>query len=271
MPCLRGLSSTYNTQSPFWCYTCWSLSCQHGCRTFLVDILVLIFFHFLTVDNIQMHLGFDSICGDNVIGKNVTGTLFNVNALVRGVSGNAVYVNGVDQYVEFGGHKDRCFGNVSLCHHGFSFAFWMKLGNKSFGSGCQYIFTSVDVHYANGFETCRWKDGRIRTGVNLPHGRYGKSIDMVESNQWHHHGVTSSLSNGLTIISDGVLVRSVPQMRPANRSEWPHETEISLGRLPRNPLNPEYMSEVTVDELYFWERWLPNLQMWKVYATSISV
>ena len=200
-----------------------------------------------------MYTGFDSKSGDSVIGKDVTGTLVKVNALVHGVNGNGVHVNGGDQYVGFGDHKDRCFGNVSMCDHGFSFAFWMKFGNKPLGPGCQYIFTSVDIHYANGFETCRWKDGRIRTGVNLPHGRYGASMDLVESNKWHHHGVTWSLGNELTIISDCLLIRNVAQMVLNDRTEWTHETEISLRRLPRNPLNQEYMSEVTVDELYFWE------------------
>ena len=180
-------------------------------------------------------------------------------------------MNGADQYVEFGGHRSRCFGNVSLCDKGFSFAFWLKFGNKSLGSGCQYIFTSVDVHYANGFETCRWNDGRIRTGVNLRHGRYNAMTQMVESDVWYHHGVTWSRSNGLAIISDGVLVRNVPHMMPKNNTELTRETNISLGSLPRNPLVSEWMSVVAVDELYFWETWLPNIQIWKVYSGSTFV
>ena len=90
----------------------------------------------------------------------------------------------------------------------------------------------------------------------------------VGSDVWYHHGVTWGLSNGLTIISDGVLVRNIPEMRPQNRAEVPGETEISLGRRPRNPLNPEQMSEFTMDELQFWETWLPNVQIWKFYAAS---
>ena len=97
-----------------------------------------------------MYIGFDNIVGKSVIGRGITGTLFNVNTLVAGVRGSAICVNGVDQHVQFGGHKDRCFRNASLCHQGFSFAFWMKLGNKSPESSvCQFIFTSVDINYAN--------------------------------------------------------------------------------------------------------------------------
>ena len=225
----------------------------------------------LLLGNVQMYLGFESISGSQLVGRNLTGSSVNVNALVDGIRGNGVYVNGVDQWVEFGAHKDRCFGNASLCNEGFSFAFWFKFGNKSLGSKYQHIFTSVQVHYANGFETCRWSDGLIRTGVNFPHGRYGARTQMVENNVWYHHGVTWSLSNGLTIIANGVLVRNVPEKTSMNRTERPHGTEISLGRLPRNPLRPEYMSEVTVDELYFWETWLPNIQIWKVYSGSTFV
>ena len=110
-----------------------------------------------------MYLGFESMSGSQVVGRNLAGSLVNVNALVDGVRGSGVYVNGADQYVNFGGHRNRCFGNVTFCNQGFSLAFWLKFGNKSLGPGCQYIFTSVDVHYANGFETCRWRDGTIRT------------------------------------------------------------------------------------------------------------
>ena len=43
-----------------------------------------------------MYLGFESrsISGSQVVGRNVTGSLVNVNALVDGVRGNGVYVNG---------------------------------------------------------------------------------------------------------------------------------------------------------------------------------
>ena len=82
---------------------------------------------------------------------------------------------------------------------------------------------------------------------------------MVERDVWYHHGVTWSRSNGLAIISDGVLVRNVPHMMPKNNTELTRETNISLGSLPRNPLVSEWMSEVAVDELYFWETWLPYM------------
>ena len=50
----------------------------------------------------------------------------------------------------------------------------------------------------------------------------------------------------------------VPEREPA---------QVVLGKIP-HLVNPLYMAEVTVDELYFWESWKPNLEIWKAYTVS---
>ena len=89
----------------------------------------------------------------------------NINQLSEGYLGNGVNVNGADQWVDFGSHQDRCFGNTSHCNYGFAFAFWVMFGSKAdVPSSCQFVFTSADVQRANSYEVC-WRDGKLRISV----------------------------------------------------------------------------------------------------------
>ena len=68
-------------------------------------------------------------------------------------------------------------------------------------------------------------------------------------------------------ISDGVMYQNIPDIKRANLAEGSHETQTTLGKMPEDSKDKpqeKYMSEVTVDELYFWEAWLHNVQIWKV-------
>ena len=69
----------------------------------------------LLLGNVQMYLGFESISGNQVVVRNLTGTLVNVNALVDGIRGNGVYVNGADQYVEFAWPQESLFCVTLVC------------------------------------------------------------------------------------------------------------------------------------------------------------
>ena len=121
----------------------------------------------------------------------------------------------------------------------------------------------------NGFEVCWTNSGRLRTSVNFPSGNYSTTTKVIESGTWHHLGMTWIKATGLTILLDGVFHRNVPGMVPEHRTGSPCEIEVTLGALARNPTEIRFMAEVTVDELYFWEKWMTNLAIWKVYARSI--
>ena len=71
-------------------------------------------------------MGFNSeVTGYTINGINIVGKLafnFGVYAMSYGYVGRGLTLNGIDQWLEFGRHQDSCFGNVSHCNHGFSFA-----------------------------------------------------------------------------------------------------------------------------------------------------
>ena len=61
----------------------------------------------------------------NLIGS-INGTVIGGAGLVVGKKGLALYINGDDQYVEFGCQGNTCLGSISLCAHGRVSAFWMQ-------------------------------------------------------------------------------------------------------------------------------------------------
>ena len=221
-----------------------------------------------------MHLGFEKFLiipsvGSILNGKDMRGTVVNIHTLVRGVVGNAIYTNGMNQWVTFGSHKDRCFGNTSRCDQGFSLAFWLKLGERTENHPCKFILNSMDRHCANGFEVCWAMNKQLRVSVNFPIGSYIKVTKIVESSIWYHLGVTWSKVNGLTILLNGHFHRNTRDVTSESKAEWLLVIEVTLGASVRNPANTDYMSEVTVDEFYFWEKMMTKITMWKIYTRSI--
>ena len=216
-----------------------------------------------------MYIGFENISEDgSTVGHGIIGKVHNITTLTTGVVGNAIYVNGINQRVTFGSHKDRCFGNTSICDDGFSLAFWLKLGERPVDKKCKRVLNSMDIHHANGFSVCLFNSGKLRASVTLERGKFKAKTNVLAKHIWHHLGITWINAAGLTILLNGAFHSNTPDITKAPEKEWPHETEVTLGALARDPIDAVYMAEVTVDELYFWEKWMTNLAMWKVYARS---
>ena len=64
----------------------------------------------------------------NLVGS-INGTVFGDCDLAPGKKGLALYINGMDQYVEFELQGDTCLGYFVFCTHGWVMALWVKHGN----------------------------------------------------------------------------------------------------------------------------------------------
>ena len=159
------------------------------------------------VELIEKYLGFDNgITGSTIYGVNVVGELAissGVYFMSDGYVGQGLCLNGLDQWLELGIHDDNCFGNVSLCNHGFSFALWIKFGAKSGDdTNCHFVFSSGYKKLPNTYSLCK-KDGKLRMTVNTQTRRYESHVFPVENHMWYHVGVTWECVIGLTVITDG--------------------------------------------------------------------
>ena len=73
----------------------------------------------------------EKIDNGNLIGS-INGTVVGSAGLVAGKMGLTLYINGVDQNVDFGYQGDTCLGSISLCTHGWVTAFWLQpFGDRS--------------------------------------------------------------------------------------------------------------------------------------------
>ena len=145
-------------------------------------------------------------------GHGITGKLHNIITLTTGVVGNAIYVNGINQSVTFGSHKDRCFGNTSRCDQGFSLAFWLKLEERPVDKKCKRVLNSMDIHHANGFSVCLFNSGKLRASVTLQRGRFTASTNILAKYTWHHLGITWNHDMGLTILLNGTFHNNMSEI-----------------------------------------------------------
>ena len=202
-----------------------------------------------------------------VQGINLVGTLTlssGVYVMSDGYVGQGLYLNGIDQWLDLGIHDNDCFGNVSLCNHGFSFGLWMKIRPKQ-GIYCHYVLASGKNHEANIYSVCR-KNGFLRVSVSTWNRLYKSQTYPVKDHVWFHVGVTWEARIGLSVLVDGAPIEE-PGVIDGTRLEQEIGTQVTMGRR-TNSTRTRYMPEVTVDELYFWETWMSDLDMWNVYMAS---
>ena len=223
-----------------------------------------------STDYIERYMGFNNEdTGYTINGINIVGKLafsFGVYAMSNGYVGRGLTLNGNDQWVEFGSHQDSCFGNVSHCNHGFSFALWVKFGSKPDDpSHCQYVFASGDVTRADSFEVCR-SAGKLHVAVTDQNRKCLSSTHPVQQYVWFHVALTWNAGVCLTVLIDGAPL-SQPITTNVSLPDQDPGIQVTVGKRPGSNM-AAYIADVTVDELYFWETWMRNVEIWKVYTAS---
>ena len=68
---------------------------------------------------------------NNVVSGSGDGTLPNGATWEPGKRGDALCLDGVDQYINYGNQRDKCLGNIMLCPDGFTIMLYFKTGDKS--------------------------------------------------------------------------------------------------------------------------------------------
>ena len=77
--------------------------------------------------------------------------------LLPGLSGNALYVNGYSQWVNFGDHSASCVGNPDYCSAGFTYLLWFKLGSNKRKKD-MFIFSNGAPSYPGTALSFSWPD-----------------------------------------------------------------------------------------------------------------
>ncbi len=211
-------------------------------------------------------LPMDSTIDNNeILVGSISGTMYAQPTLVAGKRGNALYFNGVDQWVNFGDQRNTCFGNLEQCPDGYSLIHWIKLGTKS-------AIGKTLFYYSNGGQTSSshgitlFRKGNILGTTFSTRSMEWKGYDLMEVSDevWYHIGFTWHPDTGVTFFLNGCQTEPLQPFNVKSRSlaSTPHN-DFTLGT-PNNQLNVNgMMGEFYVDELEIFYRDLHPADIWK--------
>ena len=213
----------------------------------------------------------EELVGGELSGS-VPGDIIGDIKLIRGVRGQALYVNGLDQRVDLGNQRHNCMGDLRKCHDGFVIAMWLRMHRYDEpGLSNDEYYISSGGHTLNSIGIALFMRER-RSGASF---RTETRVWAVYCNTdsglyiWYHVVLTWSFTSGGKVYINGVLVghdhdgQSVINNRMGNTY-----VNFILGDVNSNPpMNP---GEMTIDELRIWDAVTDDRWVWTLYAADAS-
>ena len=211
----------------------------------------------------------DEIVGGEVSGS-VPGAVVGDVKLVRGVRGQALYMNGIDQRVDLGNQRHNCMGDLSKCKNGFVMAMWLQM-HKYDEPG---LYTD-EYYISNGGHATRsigvallMREKKLlamfRTETRLWEAYYD---DGVSLHTWYHVVMVWSSASGGYIYINGALGSHNQQGESWNSNQQPNTfLNFILGDANTDP--PIDPGEMTLDELRIWDMAMDDQGAWKLYSTD---
>ena len=192
---------------------------------------------------------------ENLIGS-INGTVVGGATLVEGKMGLALYINGVDQYVDFGCQGDTCLGSISLCAHGWVTAFWMR------GDRPQVIM-----------DTGLYGLDRVVIRVHNSKDLYARfdtvdkfwdvSTRLLFEQVWIHLVITWQPYYGAKLYVNGEL--TVTDTSPSN----PRTIRYNMPRCVLGATNKyTHMSKMALDELRVWDTVMSDEEVLALYTVD---
>ncbi len=193
----------------------------------------------------DIHLLMDEIIDDQLIGRDMNGTVGGGAPLVPGVWGNALSFNGVDQYV----HLDNnfCFSQISMCPSGMTWSLWIiipTIPNRS-----QFLISAGRGRYTytTGVTMRTNSDGQliVSTHSDALNGMTFVAEGSYPVNKWMHVGIVYQPDEDIKIYINGSLAAA------ANTGTAPaNNTGGGLFELGRS-FSDEMYCHATLDEVLF--------------------
>ena len=127
----------------------------------------------------------------------------NIMLTQNGKTGQALYTDGVSQYVNLGSHRDKCVANLVLCTEGISIALWLKTGDT--GNDEQYYLSNGGQTPASHGFSLRKRYGSLHAHFRTLSGTLWIVHDASTpvDGLWHHVMVTWKQDIGANLYVDG--------------------------------------------------------------------
>ena len=163
---------------------------------------------------------------------------------------NEINFDGVNDYIDFG--ADNYDLSNSTNKKAFSIEVWIKPESVN---GTQTIFSKRDANYSDnskGYDLTI-ENGELSFNWNN-NGTIDSSPYELQTNRWHHVGITHSVSGEYKLYVDGVLIKSTSGGSPGENT-----SRAILGAVDQ--------TEYEIPTHYF-NGWMEELRVWNVALTS---
>ena len=208
----------------------------------------------------SLALPMEKIDNGNLIGS-INGTVVGGAGLVAGKMGLALYINGVDQYVDFGYQGDTCLGSISLCTHGWVTAFWLQpVGDRSgiiMDTGLyDYDRTLIYVFNLD-----------LKTRFISPKGLWHVSFGLPSQDGWIHIVLTWQPCHGVKMYIDGrlVVIDTSSAMPTRPNADMPRFVVGSNNKYFKMDAR---MYKMTLDELCVWDAVMNDEEVMALYTVD---
>ena len=199
----------------------------------------------LLVTDADIHLLMDEVLDDQLIGRDMNGTIGGGAPLVPGVWGNALSFNGIDQYVQL--DSNFCFSQEPMCPSGMTWSVWVYLPSAPNSWTILMGAGHGALTYYTGIILVTTDSGQLAAFVKTAtHSRetYLSAADYIIG-EWMHVGIIYQPGEDVKVYINGSPVVGQIITRDILYGAG------GLFDLGRSFTDAMY-AEVTMDELLFW-------------------
>ncbi|KAK6166927.1 hypothetical protein SNE40_023527 [Patella caerulea] len=211
----------------------------------------------------QDNFGHETFSFENAVGDKVdhvvyTVLLVNGARITRGLIGNAVLLDGRDQYVNLDEHPNKCMTELDLCTHGFTIS--LMLNPRTLRNGNYFLSSpAYDLYY---------QDRKLHAKFRSKNRSWTVSTDRLREDQWQHVTMSWHPIKGLSLYLDDVQVDSAYGTEEP-LGDQPRSSTVYLGK---NALSDRERATANamVDEVQFWYDDLDHLKATGQYGAPIN-
>lgn len=159
---------------------------------------------------------------------------------VDGTVDQAVYFNGVRQYVD-AGQNVTCHGNLENCPNGFTLRF--RINPLQLRDNTYFLSSApFDVYY---------KDNMLQTEFRTPKKKWKLTAPGLDRNAWHLVEVSWDPQNGMSLYVDSKKVGQELQGEK-NYDVYDYDKHLYFGRA-NTDMKKEKYTQGTIDDIQLWE------------------
>ena len=208
---------------------------------------------------------------NNLVGA-VPGIVYGDPSIVSDAkSGGALYLNGVNQWVDLGNQRQKCLGNLEWCPNGFTIALWLKMGTKS-AAGTTLFYISSGGHTSASHGITMYKKNDILGASFRTKSRRWTCMNLmsVSNEVWYHVTLTWRADIGVKFFLNGCprnMLQPCPSVSQIVTST-PYNNFI-LGSRNSGTIPNTYMGECYLDKMMVYEDVLDLHVIWSLFAGGV--